>query len=219
MNWIYIVGGLLILAAIMAGKKPGVAEGLGVVVDKAGQGVEAIKAAIGMAEVVVAPGSAPGSIKYPDGTVKNGGPSSWRANNPGNITYSDWAVKYAGAFPGVKLPWGKIAFAVFPSEAAGLAALRLLLTSGPYVKDTVGKAMARYLGWVQPDGTIKPPPGSVDDPVAYANGIASAVGVSTTTVVGTLTADQLDRFVAKVRAIEGWDAPGPDGKKGTVSQA
>jgi len=189
-------------------------------VEKAQEGAAyAIRLAEGVAEVVTKPGKEPGSVKYPDGTVKNGGPSSWRANNPGNITYSDWAVKHGGAFPGVKLPWGKLFFAVFPSEAAGLACLRLLLTSGPYAKDTIGNAMGRYLGWMQKDGTLKPPPGSVDDPTAYAAGIAAAVGVPTNTVVGSLTPGQIDRFVAKVRAIEGWDAPGPDGKKGTISRA
>jgi hypothetical protein len=228
MNWIYILGGLLMLAAILAGKKPTVGAGLAVVAEKAqAAGSAVLHAAEGLAEVITAPGAAPGSIKYPDGTVKNGGPSSWRANNPGNITYSEWAWKYAGAFKDSKLQWGKLFFAVFPSEAVGLAALRLLLTSGRYPSDTVYQGMARYLGWMKEtknaDGTytkvVTPPAGSIDDPTAYAAGIAAAVGVGTSTIIGSLDSGQIDKFVAKIRAIEGWDANGPDGHKGTITRA
>jgi len=212
MSWMLILGALLVAGLIAASKtKQGEAA-----IELAVIGSKDIvtQLAAGLAEVIVAPGKEPGKIKYPDGTVKNGGPASWRANNPGNITYSDEAVRY-GAFPGVKLPWGKISFAVFPNEAAGFAALLKLLKNKWYGPLTIAKAMERYLGWV--DG--KPPAGSVDNPAAYAEGIATAIGKPLSTVVNALSLEELTRMAKKIQAIEGWTAAGPDGKPGTISRA
>ena len=197
MQWLLIGGGLALLALFLR------------------------KTEQGLAEVVPGVNGKPGSIKYPDGTVKNGGPASWRANNPGNITYSEWAVKN-GAFPGAKQGWGAkkadgtwaIYFAVFPSEAAGFACLLALLRTPQYANLSIAKAMERYLGWT--DG--KPPAGSVDNPQAYADALATAVGKPLATVLNTLSGVELEKLAKRIQGIEGWTAAGPDGKPGTVTR-
>ena len=122
--------------------------------------------------------------------VRSGGSISWRARNPGNIRQGE---NY-GAVPGV---WAHAAgngtFAVFPDEQTGMTAITQVLRHYGHV--TVADAMSRYA-----------PAADRNDPVAYAAGVARAMGVGTDAYVDTLTQEQLDTFALEIRRVEGWRA-------------
>ncbi|HEY0812176.1 MAG TPA: peptidoglycan-binding protein [Pseudonocardia sp.] len=124
-----------------------------------------------------------------DAEMRTGGSLAWDSYNPGNIQAGSFAVTQ-GAYPG-KVNYR---FAVFPDEATGSAAIVALLRTPTYSGLTILQTMNLYA----PAGD---PP---NDPATYAAKIAATLGVSTGTVLNTLSDDQLLTVAAKIQDIEGW---------------
>jgi hypothetical protein len=134
---------------------------------------------------VVAGGKA--YIIYPD-EVRQGGSVAWRGRNPGNIRNGD---SY-GAYAGKKLHAGSNGtFAIFPDEATGFAAIKLVLQHYGHI--TVQGAMNKYA-----------PASDNNDPHSYAATVAKQMGVGTDTYVDTLDDGQLDTFAQAIKQVEGW---------------
>jgi len=134
---------------------------------------------------VVAGGKA--YIIYTD-EVRQGGSVAWRGRNPGNIRNGD---SY-GAYAGKKLHAGSNGtFAIFPDEATGFAAIKLVLQHYGHI--TVQAAMNKYA-----------PASDNNDPKSYAATVAKHMGVTTETYVDTLDDGQLDTFAQAIKQVEGW---------------
>jgi Putative peptidoglycan binding domain len=123
--------------------------------------------------------------------MRTGGSLAWDSYNPGNIE--------AGAFadaPGVGAYPGKInyRFAVFPDESTGFQAIIALLRTSSYSSLSILRTMQKY-------APVGDPP---NDPVTYAQKIAASLGVSPSTVLNTLSDDQLVTIASKIQDIEGW---------------
>lgn len=149
------------------------------------RGEEAKKRAEGTAEKV---GSK--RIKYSD-HEKIGGSRSWRNNNPGNIEYGEFAKRNGAIGTDGR-------FAIFPDEDTGHNAKVALLNTSSYRNKSIKKAIERYA------------PQFENDSKKYADTIASAAGVPTSTKIKDLSPEQFDNLVRKMTDVEGW-------KEGTVN--
>jgi hypothetical protein len=120
-----------------------------------------------------------------DGKVelRTGGNLSWRLNNPGKLVHGDF-TKSAGALGSD----GK--YAVFPNLAMGRKAVDTWLF-GQYKDLSIKDAMAKFA--LKKDGY---------NPDKYATKVASAAGVPTTALMGSLTDDQQTKFVDAVQKLE-----------------
>lgn len=117
-----------------------------------------------------------------DTYVKTGGSRSWRNNNPGNI-------EYRGQRDAVGVEKGG-RFAKFPTEEAGMTALKKLL--GTTYKDwNVGDLMKKYA----------PPEDKGNDPKAYTAFLGKH-GVDLKKPVG----QQVDAMAEAIKKQEGWIA-------------
>jgi hypothetical protein len=115
--------------------------------------------------------------------VRQGGSCSWRARNPGNIRFGD----SLGAISGKKHKCGSSgSFAIFPTEAAGLAAIPKVLKAYGHV--TVLDAMKKYA-----------PASDGNDPKAYAKQVAKSMGAKIEDFVDDLSSSQLSKFAASVK--------------------
>ena len=127
--------------------------------------------------------------------VREGGSAAWRARNPGNIVYSDWAAKNGAVG---KLPWGTrqnpYNFAVWPSDEAGMQAIVKLLQTEPYQKLTIGGAMARWAPGADPN----------NKPTLYAQLVSGPMGVPASYSMRNLTAAQLRQMAEAIKKVEGW---------------
>lgn len=123
--------------------------------------------------------------------VRSGGTRAWRNNNPGNIRSGDFARSHGsiGEAGG---------FAVFPSEAAGQAALTALLNTNTYQPLTINQAISRYA------------PPSENDTANYQRLIQQGTGLDGDTRKNELTPAQLTLVANTIRTIEGW-------REGTVT--
>ncbi|MGW1657500.1 peptidoglycan-binding protein [Streptomyces atratus] len=119
--------------------------------------------------------------------LRTGGTPSWNNQNPGNIVRSEEAESY-GAYPGKH----NDIFAVFPSEEVGFEAVRRYL-SGRGDK-TILQVMQAYA----------PAGHGSNDPQAYAQRIADALGVGTDTTLAGLDGGQLTTFASAIQQVEGW---------------
>jgi hypothetical protein len=134
-------------------------------------------------------GSSPDGEHYVlfDGFINVGGTRNWRNNNPGNIE--------AGGFASGQGAIGSDGrFAIFPDMPTGRKALSTLLTSGSYINLSIEEAMIRYA------------PPTENDTNAYTSFISTKVGVDPSTIMSTLTADQLSLFVDAIYHYEGGTA-------------
>lgn len=130
----------------------------------------------------------------PDGSrvKRSGGSRAWRNSNPGNIRYSDFAVR-VGAI-------GRAGgFAVFPDEATGMYAIEALLRTDSYNKLTIAGAISRYA------------PPSENNTAGYHRHIEQLTGLSINKRMSDLTASELTAVANAIRTIEGW-------KVGTVQR-
>lgn len=120
--------------------------------------------------------------------VRSDGTIAWRARNPGNIRSGE---KY-GAYPGKKANTKSVgSFAVFPDEATGFEAIKLVLKG--YSALTVLATMKKYA-----------PESDGNDPVSYAKKVAKEMDVSIETKVGSLDDGQLETFAEAIKTVEGW---------------
>jgi hypothetical protein len=121
--------------------------------------------------------------------TRQGGTRSWRNNNPGNIEYGDFAqAKGAVGSDG--------RFAVFPTLQQGRQAKDDLLFGqrSLYADMSISRAIARYA------------PFGENNPVTYAQQVASAVGVSVSTRLRDLDQTQRQRFLDAIQRAEGYEA-------------
>ncbi|MEU0031177.1 peptidoglycan-binding protein [Streptomyces sp. NPDC006335] len=134
-------------------------------------------------------------VFYED-VMRTRGTPSWNNNNPGNIVSSGEAENY-GAYHGKR----NDIFAIFPSEEQGLSAVRQFLLRRK--EKTILQMMHIYA----PSGH-----GS-NNPEVYALQVATALGVSTNTLVSQMSQDQVADFAREIKRIEGWregQVHGPD---------
>jgi hypothetical protein len=123
--------------------------------------------------------------------VRQGGTVSWLCRNPGNIRSGE---RY-GAFKGKKYVTDSVgAFAIFPDEGTGHAAILKLLNDYGHI--TILDTMKKYA----PTGDGK------NNPDAYAASVAKRIGVSVDTYLDELSEAQKQRFAAQIKQVEGWKA-------------
>jgi hypothetical protein len=123
--------------------------------------------------------------------VRFDGSSSWLANNPGNMDYTE-NTKNWGAYEGKGLPWGKHNFAIFPTEETGLAAVRSFLR-----KFQSERSITLMMN-------LFAPASDKNDPNSYAAQVAKKLGVPVSTLVKTLDDTQIANFALAIQEVEGW---------------
>jgi len=136
--------------------------------------------------------------------VRSGGSSAWLANNPGNMDYTE-NTKNWGAYEGKGLQWGKHRFAIFPSEAIGLAAVRSFLRMYQGLRD-----IRLMMSMFAPAGDVK------NDPKGYAARVSDALKLPVTTLVKDMNDDQIATFALAIKDVEGWK-PGTSVPRGDAS--
>jgi len=119
--------------------------------------------------------------------MRTGGPPSWAGCNPGNIVVGSFTDSH-GAYPGAFI----YRFAVFPDDETGMAAIVSLLRTNTYSSLSILDAMKKYA----PSGD-----GS-NNPQVYAQQIANAIGKPTSTIVGTLSDDELAVYADAIKQVE-----------------
>ena len=102
------------------------------------------------------------------------GSIAYQNNNPGNLIY----VGQSGATQGPPMPGTNYYYASFPSYQAGLTALDSQIQTYANQGLTIDQMMAKYAPATDANGN---PTGN--NPTAYAQQIATALGVSTDTTV------------------------------------
>jgi len=131
-------------------------------------------------------------VEYSDGTRDRvTGNLNIRNNNPGNIEFGSLAQKYGAVGTDGR-------FAVFPDYETGRKAQEsLLFESGVYSGKTIGSAIAKYA----------PVGDGSNDPVAYANSVAAALGVPVDTPLSALTPEQRNAMISAMEKVEGGGGP------------
>jgi hypothetical protein len=123
--------------------------------------------------------------------VRFDGSSSWLANNPGNMDYTENTKKW-NCYDGVKLHWGQHNFAVFPDEGTGLTAVERFLRMFQGERDI--RLMMNLFA----------PASDSNDPESYAARVAKKMQVPVTTLVKTMSDEQLVIFAEAIQEVEGW---------------
>jgi murein DD-endopeptidase MepM/ murein hydrolase activator NlpD len=116
------------------------------------------------------------------------GSFAWLNNNPGNIKGVPGGPDF-GQYPG-KFNWHN--FLIFPTWADGYDAIAKLLRTNLYVNLSILDAFKKYA-----------PESDGNNPVAYANAVAAALGLPVATRVGDLDDDQMLVMQDKIQEIEG----------------
>ncbi|MGC0211856.1 peptidoglycan DD-metalloendopeptidase family protein [Streptomyces levis] len=116
------------------------------------------------------------------------GSFAWLNNNPGNITGRPGGPDF-GQYPG-KFNWHN--FLIFPTWADGWYAIAKLLRSTLYINLSILEAFKKYA-----------PEADGNNPVAYANSVAVALGVPVSTTIGDLNESQMAVMQNKIQEIEG----------------
>ncbi|QDZ10421.1 hypothetical protein [Devosia ginsengisoli] len=117
------------------------------------------------------------------------GPRNWRNNNPGNMEYGDFAKSHGAIGTDGR-------FAIFPTYQAGREAKRSLLFEGQNYKGlSLTQAITRYS-----------PPSDNNPTDRYIATVAGALGISPTTPMGHLTADQQNQLLDAMESFEGYKA-------------
>ncbi|MEV4925093.1 hemopexin repeat-containing protein [Streptomyces roseoverticillatus] len=141
-------------------------------------------------------------VVHADGTIFRGQPHmrgmpgtfAWLNNNPGNITGGPGGPDY-GQYQG-KFNWHN--FLIFPTRDAGYNAIAKFLQTascpnrGPYRNLSIFDAFGCYA-----------PASDGNDPAAYAQSVADAAGVPTSTLVGDLNEDRMRLMQDKIAEVEG----------------
>jgi hypothetical protein len=125
------------------------------------------------------------------GETRTGGDRNWRNNNPGNIEYGAFAIKYGAIGTDGR-------FAIFPTEEQGRIAQDALLKSRNYAKLSLADAIKRYA------------PSNENDPKSYANQIMKSTGIDTSKTYASLTPEEQSKVLDAMKRIEG-------GRAGTVT--
>ena len=123
--------------------------------------------------------------------VRTGGDRNWRNNNPGNIEYGPFAIKYGATGSDGR-------FAIFPTEEQGRMAQDALLKSKNYASLNLADAIKRYA------------PSNENDPKSYANQIMKSTGIDLSRTYTSLTPGEQGKVLDAMKRIEG-------GRAGTIS--
>jgi hypothetical protein len=137
------------------------------------------------------PGVVPGQSVTIGDQIRTGGDRNWRNNNPGNIEYGPFAIKYGAIGSDGR-------FAIFPSEQQGRMAQDALLKSKNYANLSLSDAIKRYA------------PSNENDPKSYANQIMKSTGLDLSRPYASLSSAEQGKVLDAMRQIEG-------GRAGTVS--
>lgn len=108
------------------------------------------------------------------------------------MDYTDDTVEW-GAHKDKKLEWGKHRFAIFPDEETGLFAVRSFLRKYQGMRD-----LTLMMNLFAPAGDLG------NDPTKYSQAVAKALGVPVSTLVKSLSDDQLKTFALEIQRVEGW---------------
>jgi hypothetical protein len=134
------------------------------------------------------------TVKLADGsTVSRHGTVSWRANNPGDLDYGEFAQKH-GAVGWTKGPNGH-KVAVFATAKAGEDAQKALLV-GKYGNSSIAETISK---WAPPNE---------NDTAGYIRRVTQGAGVSADTKINQLTPDQLAKVMSTIKHVEGGDKVG-----------
>ena len=136
-------------------------------------------------------GVVPGKSVTIGDQTRTGGDRNWRNNNPGNIEYGPFAIKYGAIGSDGR-------FAIFPTEEQGRMAQDALLKSKNYANLSLSDAIKRYA------------PSNENDPKSYAKQIMAQTGIDQNMRYADLTPEQQSRVLDAMKRIEG-------GRAGTVS--
>jgi hypothetical protein len=117
------------------------------------------------------------------------GSFSWMNNNPGNITGVRGGPDF-GQYAG-KFSWHN--FLIFPDWSTGFDAIAKLLRGPGYASLSILDAFKKYA----------PASDGGNNPVQYANDVATALNIDVNTLVGDLNDDQMVVLQNKVQDIEG----------------
>ena len=123
-----------------------------------------------------------------DDEVKTGGSLAWINNNPGNIRPAGHEAERYGAYVGKQ----HANFAIFPDEQTGFDAIKLFL--GARSSKSITQIMEIYAP--RGDGN--------NNPDAYARTIANRLAVPVSTLVVSLSEDQMITFASEIKRVEGW---------------
>lgn len=129
-----------------------------------------------------------------DDKVKfSGGTLSWRNRNPGNLKFGDFAKSYGA------LRAGQGGHAIFPTYEAGRKAMEALLfdEDSRYVNLSIFKAISRYAPVNDPRAKNRPK--------QYSAWLAKQVGVQSSVILNTLSAEQRKKLVASMIEYEGYE--------------
>ncbi len=116
------------------------------------------------------------------------GSFAWLNNNPGNLTGVPGGPDY-GQLAG-KFNWHR--FLIFPTWDAGFTAIAQFLRGPRYLDLSITDAFSLYA-----------PAADGNDPVRYAQDVATAAGVPETTTIAELDDDQMLVMQNKISDIEG----------------
>jgi hypothetical protein len=133
----------------------------------------------------------PGKSVTVGGQTRTGGDRNWRNNNPGNIEYGPFAIKYGAIGSDGR-------FAIFPSEEQGRMAQDALLKSKNYANLSLSDAIKRYA------------PSNENDPKSYANQIMKSTGIDTSKTYASLSPEEQGKVLDAMKRIEG-------GRAGSIS--
>jgi hypothetical protein len=136
------------------------------------------------------------------------GAFAWLDNNPGNLTGVPGGMDL-GQYPG-KFNWHH--FLIFPDYQAGYDAIARFLREGRYPAKTTGTETwpaGRYSDLSIVDAFHRyAPKDDGNDPDTYAQQVAEAAGVSTSTLIQDLTDSQMDCMQQRIAVLEGADRSG-----------
>jgi hypothetical protein len=115
--------------------------------------------------------------------LHSGGTRAWRNNNPGNLIASEKS--------GLSIGKGG-RFAAFASHDDGIAALKFSLTHF-YSDKKLDEVFKKYA-----------PATDDNDPEHYIVLVKKFSGLDSTRTIGSLTDDELGKFIASIERVEGW---------------
>ena len=133
--------------------------------------------------------------------IRSGGDRNWRSNNPGNITYGDFAISMGAIGSDGR-------FAIFPSEEMGRRAADTLLKGNAYSKLSAADAIKK---WAPPNE---------NDSGAYIKNVAKMANLDMTKRYADMSTAEQGRFLDAMKTVEGGHAGTvtPSAPTGTTKQ-
>ncbi len=130
------------------------------------------------------------------------GTKSWRHQNPGNITHSDFSKAHGAigfaCYPHPTKPKKKLCFAVFPDYETGKRALATLLKTENYIKLTINQFPRRYTGIIEDDI-----PDS-QEVIDYRKDLRIISKLDMERKISSLNAEEYEKLLYAIERHEGW---------------